>query len=224
MPAGVPDDDGARILPVAIRRPAAVLAVVCAVAFLALAVRYHGDSRAGRFDGWVAGWLGSEARVLSTVSVLAPPLFTALAAVATVTELALRNWRYAALTALGPGLTLLVTELGKVLVDRRIDGSLALPSGHTAGVTSVCLALAIVLIDRARGHVVLGATGGLVVATALGAAMALVMVAGHSHYATDTVAGYCVAVATTLGVAFAIDGVAGRSARGRAGAPASLRS
>jgi membrane-associated phospholipid phosphatase len=211
MSAATSSDDG-RLLPAPIRRPAALLAVCGAVVFLVLAAKYHGADSYGRVDGWVDTHVPQAQPTTSAVAVLAetvPVVFGLIAAAAAITALVARKWRCAALAVAGPALTLLVAELGKPVIDRTIAGGfLALPSGHTAGATSVTLATAIVLLGRFRAHLIRAAVLGLIATTVLGGGMALVMVSLRYHYATDTIAGFGVAIATTIGVAFAIDGVA----------------
>jgi membrane-associated phospholipid phosphatase len=211
MALGGSEKDDRRLLPAPLRLPAALLAGVCAVVFVALAVRYAGDRTAGRLDDRLfavlpdAGTPGAGKRALNHVATAAPLVAVGVVVVLTIALLVARRWRDAAFAALAPGLTLLVAEVAKPLVDRTTDGFLAMPSGHTAGVTSVALTIAVLLLQRFRAHVVRAAVLGWLAATLLGTAMALVMVSLHFHYPTDTVGGYCAAVATTLAVAFGID-------------------
>jgi undecaprenyl-diphosphatase len=185
-----------------------------AVAFLALAIRYHGAVTYGRFDGWVNGRVPPRRdlpiRTLAPLTDVAPTIFVVLACAAAVALLLARWWRGAALAVLGPGLTLLVVEIGKFAVGRLHEGALSLPSGHTAAVTSVSLVAVLLLVARVRGHRMLAATVGALVVTAVAGAMAFLLVALRWHYATDTIAGYCVAVAGTLAAAFAVDAIPGR--------------
>lgn len=196
-----------RLVPPAIRRPAAVLAVLCAAGFLALAVHYRGTVSAGRLDSRLFALLpsASGSGAVDELAAIAPLVAFGVALLGTTAMLVTRRWRAAVLVAAGPAVTMLVAEVAKRIVDRRLDGYFALPSGHTAGVTSVALAAVVVLLGRSRAHVVRVAVLGWVVTTLFGAGIALVMVAVHGHYPTDTVAGYCVAVAVTLGVAFGVD-------------------
>lgn len=207
--APFPDD---RLLPAPVRRPAAVLAVACAAVFLALAVIYHGGRTAGRVDHRLFALLphASMDGGLDHVATIAPWVAFAVVVGTTTALLLARRWQDALFAAAGPGLALLVAEAAKLVVDRTNHGALAMPSGHTAGITSVSVACAVLLLQRSRAHVVRAAVLGWAGATVLGAAMALVMVVIHAHYATDTLGGYCAAMATVLGVAFAIDRLAGR--------------
>lgn len=196
-----------RLLPAPIRTAAALLAAGCGVVFLVLAVIYHGSRTAGRLDNRLFAALprASGRGHVWQVAVAAPWVAMGVVVVVTTALLLVGRWREALFAAAAPGLTLAVAEVGKRVIDRTTDGFLALPSGHTAGITSVSLTLAVLLLRRFRQHVVLAAALGWLGATLLGAAMALVMVFLHDHYPTDTLAGYCAAVATTLGVAFAVD-------------------
>lgn len=210
-----------RLLPRSLRRPAAVVAVACAVVLTALSVRYHGGDRPGAFDRWVYGEL-LKARLpngpLTRVADLVAPTFAGLAAVLTLVLAARRRWRPAALTTLGPGLALLTTEVAKRLVGRSLDGMLALPSGHTTGVASVVAVIALLQIGRAE-HLRRAAVLGLLAVTMAAAVIGVLMVALHFHYATDVLAGSCVAVAVPLAVAFAIDAMPNLGRGGVDGSP-----
>lgn len=210
--APLPDD---RLLPAPVRRPAAVLAGVCAAVFLALAVVYHGSRTAGRLDGRLFALLphASMSGRLDLVAETAPWVAFAVVVLTTTALLLGRRRRDAAFAVAAPGLAMLVAEGAKRVVDRTTDGFLAMPSGHTAGITCVAMTLAVLLLRRFPGHVVGAALLGWLGATLLGAAIALVMVVIHAHYPTDTLGGYCVAVATVLGVALAVDALTRRRAR-----------
>lgn len=207
--ARFPDD---RLLPAPIRRPAAALAAVCAAAFLVLAVIYHGSRTAGRVDGRLFALLPEASMTgrLDRVAETAPWVAFAVVVLTTTALLLAGRRRAAVFAAAGPGLAMLLAEGAKRVIDRTDDGFLAMPSGHTAGITSVAVTLAVLLLQRYRAHVVPAAALGWLGATLVGAAIALVMVILRAHYPTDTVGGYCLAVATVLGVAFAIDRVAAR--------------
>jgi membrane-associated phospholipid phosphatase len=94
-------------------------------------------------------------------------------------------------------------------VDRTIgrEESLAFPSGHTGGATSLALVCALLLAAalelRARDTLLLAAAGAVVAGGAVGTGM---VVAG-AHYPTDVVGGFCTAVACVLGVALLLDAV-----------------
>jgi undecaprenyl-diphosphatase len=119
-----------------------------------------------------------------------------------------------------PAATGAVTTLLKALVGRTLDGDLALPSGHTAGVTAVSLVLALLLVDLV-GTPLPAPVAAMVVllpVLAVPGVVALALVATGSHYATDTVAGFCTAVAVTLALGLVLDGpAAGRAPAGQSG-------
>jgi len=76
--------------------------------------------------------------------------------------------------------------------------------------------VALLVVGRSRAHALLAAAVGAATVTVAAGAVAFVLVALHWHYATDTLAGYCIAVAGTLGVAFAVDALTARRARAAA--------
>jgi membrane-associated phospholipid phosphatase len=210
------------IVPGPVRRPAAVLAAASAVLVALLGLRYHDDTSAGRLDSWASDLFaaGDHRSALSLVADAVPVLATALAAAVAITCLRSRRWAFAAFAVVGPLVTTVIVEAGKRVVDRTIHGQLALPSGHTAGTTSVLVVLALVLLARSRRRV-LSTAALLLAGVAVGAtAVGLTMVSIDAHYPTDTVAGFCTALAVTLGLAFGMDAVAGRRARRPAPGPA----
>jgi membrane-associated phospholipid phosphatase len=203
---------GDRLVPRSLQRSAAVLSAACAVVLVSLAIRYHGGHDPGGFDERVYSSL-TRLRVPRVPLIRAvhavPPTFGGLVAVLVVVLAARRRWRAAALAALAPGLALLVTEIGKRVVGRTLDGMLALPSGHTTAVTSVVATIALLWVGRAR-HVGRAVVVGLLAVTLAATAIGLAMVTLRFHYATDIIAGYCVGVALPLAVALAIDGISHR--------------
>ncbi|MGH3782901.1 MAG: phosphatase PAP2 family protein [Pseudonocardiaceae bacterium] len=102
--------------------------------------------------------------------------------------------------------------------DQRVDPQAAhraaplwtpvLPSGHTTALSSVAIAILLTGAQRPRNFGLRLVASLAAVVVAAGTAIALV--ARHVHYATDTVAGCCVALATVLAVALALDFVAPR--------------
>lgn len=212
---------GRPLLPDGLRRPAMVVAALAAAVVVVLAVRYSGDSSAGRVDGRLDEAVdalpsGGYGLARAVTAVGSPVVVVVAVAGVALACLLTRRFRAAALTVAGPGLTGLVTTFGKPVVDRTIgDGSLAFPSGHTGGATSLALVVALLL----AGLVPLGARGTAVLATvcavAAGGAVGTGMVAVGSHYPTDVVGGFCTAVASVLVVALALDAIARRVARRR---------
>ena len=102
-----------------------------------------------------------------------------------------------------------LVPLGKHLVGRTLAGQLSLPSGHTTGVTSVAVVVALLVLRATDRPTLAACVTGLVVATLAGLAIGAVMVLLRFHYPTDIMAGWAVAVACTLGTALAIDRLSG---------------
>jgi membrane-associated phospholipid phosphatase len=213
-----------RLLPREIHRPALALLVLCAALVTALGARYHDDARAGRLDARiyseVSDATGAYHHVLSGLASAVPVLVTGLAVVLTAICAAARRWRAATLAIASPGLTTLVVESAKHVVDRTISGGLAYPSGHTAGAASILVGAGILLLSRLRGQVVVKAAALLLIALAGAGGVGLAMVSIHAHYATDTVAGFGTAAVVTLGLAFGLDALP-RRRRGREKPPVS---
>lgn len=125
--------------------------------------------------------------------------------------LLLRSPRTAVLVVTGAGVTVVTTTLLKHLVGRTINGGyLSYPSGHTAFLTALALALALL----ATGRLGLGRTAGtlLVLAAALvaGAVMGWAQVALGAHYPTDVLGGWCTALALVPATAWLVDRTADR--------------
>lgn len=209
-----PSERAPRLVPSGVRRPAGLLALTCTTALVVLAARYHGDRTAGRLDSWVFGQIPGVLRshrwTLSGLAKVLPFVLVFVAGVVAAVSCIGRRWSLAALAVLAPAVTIGLTELGKQLVDRRIHGFFALPSGHTAGATSVFLVLGLLVLSRVRRNVRAAAALVAAAVTAGAALVGLVMVSVHDHYATDTVAGFCLAVAVTLAIALAMDGIRAR--------------
>jgi membrane-associated phospholipid phosphatase len=124
-----------------------------------------------------------------------PRVLAILLAGTLVVALYQRHWRLAVVTALSPAIAIALVQLLKPLFDRRSDGALAYPSGHTT--TMVVVIGMVVLIARCALWAVLVAV-----------AYCLLGMIGQGvtyHYFTDTIGGVllgtaivCVA-ALTLG-------------------------
>ncbi|NIH82805.1 undecaprenyl-diphosphatase [Amycolatopsis viridis] len=204
------------LLPAPAARVLHVTAAVAAVVVVLLGVLNAGHTEPGWFDAWVqpaatrsvgAAWSAAiavdflgEPRGSVTVVVVLAVLFAVL-----------RRWRVLALALAGPGLTIAVTALGKPLADRTIHTVyLSYPSGHTAFVTAVTLAVAMPLAGRLRaGPVVV-----LACALVTGAYAGWAQVGLSAHYATDAIGGFCTAVAVVPATATLIDRIWRRTATG----------
>ena len=102
----------------------------------------------------------------------------------------------------------------KPLVGRLRYGHLSFPSGHSTAMAAVAIATTILLIGAQRpGSITLRLVAGLV-PVMVAACVAVGLIAEHIHYATDTLAGSCVALATVLTAALFLDVFGPRLRRG----------
>jgi membrane-associated phospholipid phosphatase len=199
-------------------RPAAIGAVVAAAAVTAwLAVMsYHAGSTA--FDTWALrtssrhlgpGW----ARVLIHLS--DPWLTFAVLVVVGVAAALARRWDLLALTVVGPGAAVLVTEyVLKPIIGRLISVNIffgdytnayvgSFPSGHETGVIAAAL-----VVLFAAGSLPLRPAARLTTVAVLVIWVVLAavgLVRNLYHYATDTIGGAGVSVVIVLGAALALD-------------------
>ena len=194
-----------------VRRPAVVVIVLAIIAIAVLGVSYADQELPGHLDrsldALIRSQLGPDQPITGVLVSLGNPAQAAIlvAAVAGAAAAA-RRWSGVLLTILGTVTAVAITELIlKPLVGRLRYGHLTFPSGHTTAVAAIAFATAI-LIGGARwprSAAVRILAGLAPVVLAVGVAISLV--AEHIHYATDTVAGYCVALATVLAVALCLD-------------------
>jgi membrane-associated phospholipid phosphatase len=205
-------------LPRGSRAPLAAAGVLGVVVALTLGVVFAGQATGSRIDGRLAAALelpptfSSPAYVVDwvvqTLSDPIPALIFVLLLVAACLRCGRR--RLAVLAVAAPAAADTIVILTKHLVGRTIHGSLSYPSTH--GAQSAAFAMVTAMLIAA----LLGLDGGVAAALVLGAAAAaaLVMgwalVAGSVHYATDTLAGFCVAVAVVPAVAYCTDLVGDR--------------
>jgi len=177
------------------------------VMFAVLALRYNHQDTAGRLDrtldAYIMIHLRPDQSVAAVLVSLADPNHVAMVLAAAVAVAALaRCWSGVLLVVGGTVTAVVIAEVVlKPLVGRLRDGHLAFPSGHTTAVA----ALAIVLTGaRWPRSVALRLLASLaVVGVAAGVAVALI--AQRIHYATDTLAGCCVAISTVLSLALTLD-------------------
>jgi membrane-associated phospholipid phosphatase len=168
--------------------PAALFAVV----FIGGAIlRFEPQQNA--FDTWGFNLFSHswQSSFLRTVFYLARGPVTAGAAVLA----GLIVWRHDRLRTLacliGPGLAVVLAEVCKIIVGRRLVGTLCWPSGSAAAVASTVTAVVIALQGKARW-----------LALGLGSAAVLLeviaLVAYRSHYPSDAVGGVLVGVGSVL--------------------------
>ncbi|BBC32299.1 Phosphoesterase PA-phosphatase related protein [Streptomyces graminofaciens] len=205
------------VLPPSLRVWLGPVAALAALVVVVLGVLYADDSKPGTVDAriWAAvdGAGPSWRYIALATDFLGEPVGAAMLVVAAVTGcLLLRRPRAAVLVVVGVGMTVGTAKLLKSLVGRTIHGddNLSYPSGHTAFLTALALAVALL----ATGRLGLGRTAGtsLVLGAALvaGATMGWAQVALGAHYATDVLGGWCTALVVIPATAWLVDRVADR--------------
>jgi membrane-associated phospholipid phosphatase len=210
------------LLPPGRRWPAVVLAA-CLVIVAVLGGWLAHQAKPGGLDGQVGGWLIAHVRsgrgALRDVGSLGNTNWTVFVfALLAFTCLVTRRYRGALLVVIAAPVAGAVTEyVLKPLIDRRVYGYLAFPSGHLTVVSTMAVALVVLLTGPARWPMP-APLRWLLVAIALTAvpAAAVSVVIDHYHYFTDTIGGTAVGTATVLGTALVVDGVASRRRRRRA--------
>ncbi|MFW6691120.1 phosphatase PAP2 family protein [Streptomyces sp. MAR4 CNX-425] len=193
---------------------AALAAVVVAV----LGILVAGDDGPGAVDRWIGPVEAGAGSPWRDVALAAdfwgePAGAALLAGVAVTGCLAAGGTRAAVLAVAGCGLSVAATTALKPLVGRTIHGgNLAYPSGHTAFVTA--LAVAVALLATGRTGLGRAAATSLVLAAALaaGGVMGWAQVALGAHYPTDAVGGWCTALAVVPPTARLVDGLGDRFA------------
>jgi undecaprenyl-diphosphatase len=202
-PSGVVDVIAAR------GRGAAVATILVAATVVAgLGLHYAGTDGPGRIDRHADSslmHLGFSPSAADRVSSLGGPLpVTVMALVLAAIMVAVRRPRTAVLALATPALAASITEwVLKPLIGRRLENVYAFPSGHTTGIFAIVFVVIIALCDPRVPRRL--AASGSVLALIVGGCVAVALVAGHEHYATDTIGGACVALATVLVLALVID-------------------
>ena len=204
------------------RIPATVAVLIAGTGLVALAVHYRGVVGPGPFEAVLAvalreslgGWTGA----LRALVVLGRPSTVILAALLmAVVALIAGQPRMAIVAAIAPPLTGGFVLILQPLISRTLDGHVALPSGHTAGATSVALVAALLAVSLAgRYRRSVAAIAGVLSLTVAGT-VAVALVANGLHYVSDTVAGFLVAVTVVFAMALVADvrGVHDRAVTGR---------
>ncbi|MEU2791805.1 phosphatase PAP2 family protein [Streptomyces sp. NPDC007100] len=211
------------MLPPSLRAWLGLIAVLAALAVAVLGVMYAGHSRSGTVDRWFVQPTADSVqppwrRVALGIDFLGEPVGAAtLVVIAATGCLLLRRPRAAVFVVAGAGVTVGTATALKFAVGRTIhgDGNLSYPSGHTAFVTALALALALL----ATGRLGLGRTAGtlLVLAATLaaGAAMGWAQVALGAHYPTDVLGGWCTALVLIPATGWLVDRAADAGGRRR---------
>lgn len=199
------------LVAVHLRRPAVVAILLATLVLAVLAVRYAHQEAAGRLDRtldiYIRTRLRQEQSLTKALLSLADPPQAAILVVALAGAAALaRRWSGVMLLLGGTPAAVVISEvILKPLVGRLRYGHLTFPSGHATAMAAIVTATAILLLGAQwpRG-VALRLCAGLA-AIVVAASVAIALVAQHVHYATDTVAGCCVAVGVVLTMALGLD-------------------
>lgn len=193
------------------------------IATAALGVRYARTHTPGRLDRHlddeIQRRLADHPQLLVRLIDLADPgSVVVICALLFALFLLLNRTRLAMLAVFGPGLAGgLVDLVLKPLFNRHLGSMLSFPSGHTAATASLALVVIIAMIGPARLPWPLVVRWLVAVATTASVpVMAIALIAGGYHYATDTFGGLLVAIACVLSVALVIDTVAGQPGSHRA--------
>jgi hypothetical protein len=213
-----------------LRTPFAVAGAALGIVVIASGVALHTEDHSSAIDKAIHPLLNRTfgQHFHATTSLLhlgSPVVVISVAAIAALVLAATRAPRGAVLVAVAPGITALLAELVlKPLVDRRINGNLTFPSGHSSGWIAVSLATVVALsrhpgwkkLESWQKHrsvrwlsrtVVTGAAcGALASALALGGALAEL----RYHYFTDTLAGIALGTGVVLLASRSIDDAAVR--------------
>jgi membrane-associated phospholipid phosphatase len=200
------------LLPSRLRRPGIIVILLAILVVTVLGIHYAHHEMAGQLDRTLDAYIRTHLRRDQTltralVSLGDPPhAAILLAAVAGAAAIA-RRWSGVVLTLGGTLTAVVITEvILKPLIGRLRYGHLSFPSGHTTAVTAIATASAILLIGAQRPRNVALRLLASLTAVVSAATVAIALIAQHIHYATDTLAGSCIALATVL--ALALDSLA----------------
>jgi undecaprenyl-diphosphatase len=180
----------------AIRRPAAVLAMLGAVLVIVPAVLFAGDTGPSRLDTRVQNVVDDSPagawNLVRGLDWLGEPVGRTVMVVVVTALCLLAGRRALAITAiLGIVATSVLTTVLKPLVNRRIhDDFLSYPSGHTAAATAAAMILGILLADLLGAGRIVGTAIVLAAAVAGGGLMAWAQIHLTAHYPTDTLGGF----------------------------------
>ncbi|MGH3774013.1 MAG: phosphatase PAP2 family protein [Pseudonocardiaceae bacterium] len=200
------------LLPLPLRLPIAVTAVLCAATVLILGLSVAGTSAPSNVDTWVGSGVHS---LLADVPNLSPavvqagdpgPIIVMAALLAALCGL-LRRPYHALLSVTAPATVGVATTLLKPAIGRTFEGFPAFPSGHTAAVTALSVVAGLLIVSMTHAQLAVGASMATAIVLLVGAAIGLAVVAANWHYPTDALGGFCTAVALVVALAFLLDGL-----------------
>ncbi|MFE0413915.1 phosphatase PAP2 family protein [Streptomyces tendae] len=206
------------VLPSSLRAALGLIASLAALVVLVFGITYADDSEPGAADAriWaVVDGAGPPWRHVAVVTdFLGEPVGAVLVVAVLVTGcLLLRQPRAAVFLVTGAGLTVGTTTLLKPVMGRTIHGdNLSYPSGHTAFLTAIALMVSLLAAGRLGLGRAVGTAFVFAAGLVAGATMGWAQVALGSHYATDTLGGWCTALAVLPVSAWLVDRTADRLA------------
>lgn len=194
-----------------------MIVLAAAVAIAALGVRYARTHTPGRLDRHLDDSIqrrvaGHPHLLVRVIEVADPGSVIVICVLLFALFMLMNRTRLAVLAVLGPALAGgLVDLVLKPLFDRHLGSMLSFPSGHTAATASLALVVIFAMIGPSRlpwpsvlrWLIALAATASVPV-------IAIALIGGGYHYATDTLGGLLVAIACVLSVALLIDAIAGQ--------------
>jgi membrane-associated phospholipid phosphatase len=198
----------------------AAVIIICVGVTAWLGIVDHRDQWANTWDlEWMYRLQHRFAAHMSSVRHVAdlggPFVVTVVSTVLAVVLAVRRRIRALVLVIASPIIAEVLTELVlKPWVHRAPFGTNTYPSGHSTGAFTLATVAAILLVGptAARGRAALRWTAAVAVFLLAGA-IAVALVAGGYHFATDTIGGAAVGIATTCLVALVIDTVSSRLRR-----------
>ena len=199
------------LLPVHLRRAAVVVILLAILVLAMLALRYAHQEAPGRLDRTLDVYIRTHLRQAQSltralISLAEPPQAAILVAALAGAAALARRWSGVMLLLGGTLTAVVISEvILKPLIGRLRYGHLTFPSGHATAMAAIATATAILLVGAQRPRGVALRLCVSLAAIVVAASVAIALVAQHVHYATDTVAGCCVAVAVVLTMALGLD-------------------
>jgi membrane-associated phospholipid phosphatase len=212
------------LLPPGARRPAAVIAVCCALITLVIGILVtraaHPDALDRSVDAWIRARVAGHVRALTLVEDLAEPAQVAVVtALIVLACLAARRVKGALLAAISVLLAAGLTEFVlKPLFDRHLNGYLVYPSGHTCRIFTLAAVLTVLALNPPRRRPPRVVKIAIAVAGALaGTAVAVAMIGLGYHYFTDTIGGAALGIGVVAATTFLLDRYVSRNEHAGAG-------
>lgn len=196
-----------------LRLPAVAAVVVSIAVTIGMSVHFANLNGPGRFDRTLddlavstlqnPAWSAASAYFVKLGD--PGPFMTLVGAVALWAALT-RRWPGVLLVVLGTAGAVAITKVVlKPLVGRYYGHHLSFPSTHATALASLAIATVLILTSARWPRPVALRVMVIVVPLAIAMGTSVAVVATRTHYTTDTIAAWCVALATVLISAFAID-------------------